>query len=386
MLRPRSHWSRPFARIPPAPARNRATPVRAPVRSAVGLPAASSPECSCGVSGAEFVNSIAPEPFDPQVGRHLPAPGSELRFRTEGAATTRYAAHGLLADDVEARAEIEVGVWGDSFVQGAQVADDQKFGAAFRELWNAEASATTVAVGYPDRSIGDVIALLPRYEDLRDFDAHVVLLPDLFDVSPDGKTFFDRPDFRFVERRRDPPWEGLRARVADVRLDFTWFSFQRVVGAKRNPIGGEALRWRVGPAASSAPALRRWPALYEVDPAAWRFALQALRRATDQPVAIVYAPRVPFLDKGRVRREHPVTDLAARFAAMCREEGVDFVDLSPALAKHFERTGQPALGFHNGRMGRGHLNAAGHEILAEALVDWVKSTLIEEGAGAVHPD
>ncbi len=337
--------------------------------------------------GAEFVNSIEPEQFDEKIGRHLPRPGAKLRFRSEGWATTRYASHGLLADDVEAKASFAVGVWGDSFIQSAHVDDDEKFGARFRERWVGQPTVTTVAVGYPGRAVADVVALLPRYEAIKNFSAHVVVLPDLFDVSPNGTTFIERPRFEFSEHRREPPWPALRERLARSRLDFLWTPIHRLFVAHRNPIGSEPLRWRVGPVPTEANRWRRWPELYDVDPAAWQFALRELRASTDAPLAILYAPRVPYLDDGRVLLEHPVADLAARFGAMCRQEGIEFIDLSGALAAHFESSGRTPMGFHNGRIGRGHLNGDGQKVLADALILWASRVLDGEGsASAVHPD
>ncbi len=337
------------------------------------------------VFGAEFANSVAPYPFDETIGRHLPAPGSSLRFRTEGWATTHYAEHGLLAVDVEALASrpdtlpppILVGVWGDSFVQGVHVDDGMKFSSQFRRLLGDDSEVALVAIGQPGWDVTDVVDLVDRYEALYDFEAQLLVLHDLFDFSPNEETFVTDPAFRFVSRERHPPAPRLRSRLAALRLDFVWVSWERLFLAHRNPVGGAPLRWRPGPVPSTAKTWPSWTQLEEVSPAAWDFALDRLVGSSQRRWTIVYIPRIPFFDGGRVQLEEPAVGIVRRFAEHCSARGVEFVDLSDRLKAFYLDRGRSAFGFDNGQVGRGHLNADGHRILAEALVEWSR----EQGFG-----
>lgn len=327
-----------------------------------------------------FVNSVWPDAWDPRIGRALPPDGSLLRFRTEGWGDTRYGPHGLQAADLRSPAPVKIAVWGDSFVQGAHVDDDEKFGARFRRRWGERMPAvTTVAVGYPGRNVTDSWFLMPRYAEFQDFRAHVVVITDLFELSPDGRTFLGPPRWEFVERRRDPPLPRLRRRLAGARLDFLWRPLHRLLVDHRNPIGGEPLRWGPGPAAPTTVSQRTWRDLEEVDPVAWDHVLDRLRARTDRPLLLLYAPRVPFLQDGRLLDEHPARPWAEDLARLCHSRDIDFTDLSAAFAAFHSRTGRLPIGFHNGQMGYGHWNSAGHDLVAEALVEWVAEQRLAAG-------
>lgn len=325
--------------------------------------------------GGEFANSVAPEVLDPAVGRPLPAPGSVRRFRSEGWGTTHYGEHGLLEADLRALRAAPpgqrlVGIWGDSFVEAAHVDDPEKFSSQYRRLAAGHDAAVLLAIGHADRDLTDVVELVPRYESLFDFDAEVLVLHDLSDVSPNGVTFIGGPGRHFVAREVQVPAPALRATLAQWRLDFVWPSWYRLVVAHRNPIGGEALHLHPGRVHAAETMAPDWQRLEEISSADWAYALDRLAASSSHPWTILYLPRLPFLQDGTVLLEHPAADSARRFAGLCAERGVDFVDLSPRLAAFYRRTHRVPFGFDNGRMSRGHLNVDGHRILAQALLDW----------------
>jgi len=89
-----------------------------------------------------------------------------------------------------------------------------------------------------------------------------------------------------------------------------------------------------------------------------------LRRGHDD-VHLLYLPMLDY-HAGCVDRCAAARDLFARAAAGA---GLAFVDATPALCERFRATGQPPNGFANTVPGTGHLNAAGHAVVAGVLAD-----------------
>lgn len=89
------------------------------------------------------------------------------------------------------------------------------------------------------------------------------------------------------------------------------------------------------------------------------------------PVLVVYTPNLAY--RAQRQTEALAPHEAAVFRGACAEVGVPLVDLTPAFEAHYAQTGQPPVGFANHRIDRGHLNEAGHRLVAEALAPAVEA-------------
>ncbi|ATE64610.1 GDSL-type esterase/lipase family protein [Rhizorhabdus dicambivorans] len=84
-------------------------------------------------------------------------------------------------------------------------------------------------------------------------------------------------------------------------------------------------------------------------------------------IAIVALPAYRYEAHGKVELEPRSQAEAGLFEAAARRAGLPFVDAGPAMAAAYARTGRPLTGFRNSRLGEGHLNAWGHEVVAAAI-------------------
>lgn len=87
--------------------------------------------------------------------------------------------------------------------------------------------------------------------------------------------------------------------------------------------------------------------------------------AHPQPLAVLYVPRLNYGPSGACRPSRP--EVGRSYRALGEGLGIVVVDPTQDLCGAYATTGQPLHGFHNGRMGEGHLNEAGHRVVAEAL-------------------
>lgn len=84
-------------------------------------------------------------------------------------------------------------------------------------------------------------------------------------------------------------------------------------------------------------------------------------------IVIVALPAYRYEAHGKVELEPRSRAEAGLFEAAARRAAIPFVDVGPAMAAAYARTGQPLTGFRNSRLGEGHLNAWGHEVVADAI-------------------
>ena len=108
-----------------------------------------------------------------------------------------------------------------------------------------------------------------------------------------------------------------------------------------------------------------------------RFLLGRLAResqAVGARLVVLYTPLTPLLEDGKVIWNEQ--DIGADYAQeqeimrdVCRELGVPLWNPAEQLTRYVADTGQFPNGFANNRPGYGHLNAAGHRLVAGFLVE-----------------
>ncbi len=326
-----------------------------------------------------FVESIRPMEPVPELGRTLTSAGYLYRHRREGRGETRFGRYGLPAiEDVRAIEGPSVAIWGDSYVEALQVADEDK--VAQRVTQGSEARLggriTGVALARGGWAVPDYVFLLPRVEKLFAPRAHVVILAAIEDALPDG-TRFTLPGGLPQLTERVAPAKAPRARqlLAGAGLHFLWAGVRNASGS------GRSLRFRPGPR-SAKPKTDKHDEAAELPPTgAVEFLLDRLKAGTDKPIIFVYTPSVPRIRRGIVDLVDPDQAAADVVAAACASRGIDFVNLGPVFTKAYRETGAFPRGFHNGVPSRGHWNERGHRLVAEGIL-----RALERHRVALHTD
>jgi len=81
-------------------------------------------------------------------------------------------------------------------------------------------------------------------------------------------------------------------------------------------------------------------------------------------VIYLYIPHLDYFAPGQPESDPALTRVVAE---LCARRGAAFLDAAGAMRSEFRRTGQPVHGFANSVVGSGHINAAGHRVVGEAL-------------------
>jgi len=311
--------------------------------------------------------------YDKKVGSYVLKKGL-FKYVKEGGSTTRIDNHGFQVFSSN-RAPVSVTLFGDSYVEAFQVNDTVKMtGQLFRLL--EKHSTGIVAVAEAGRSLVDHISLLLLVESLYPATAaHIILIADIEDIYPEDANprtraearFFKTPSFHFEKHTWTPGQLAIRETLGRYDLRCAWRFLQRTAKA------AGSLRFSFG---THTLAQEHPPEKFEIYtkppvPAAWSFLLDTLRASTTKPLAVVYLPRIPHLDKNHVQLIDPAEETMSKFGALCRARNIRFYSLKNTLMQTYRRTRRIPFGFNNGLPGRGHLNAAGHTAVAQFLYDSV---------------
>lgn len=87
-------------------------------------------------------------------------------------------------------------------------------------------------------------------------------------------------------------------------------------------------------------------------------------------VIIFYHPNTVIDEKGVLSEEG--RDSSEEFAAICRKNGIIFVNMYEDFKELYERDHKLAHGFANTAVGVGHLNEEGHKVIASKLAEVIK--------------
>jgi hypothetical protein len=353
---------------------------------------------------AIFTGNIPIEEWSEPLKRNILSPGSEVRERREGWATSHVGILGLIGSSAEdLAASPKILIWGDSFVEAFHVEDGAKMHRRLTGLLQAdpETKGGSIAIGERFCSIADYCFRIPDYERaLGDVKLHVIHLYSMEDTFPDQyaggriSLFLSEPNFHLEKydnefREMERPFEPGRGRRIIDRYHLQFFSHLRTRLTKIARLEGLRFSPGVYRGAGVDPAAHRaWnrfldPEWGATEPPleAWSYLLGELDKATEFPVLFVYAPPVPALVKGRVVLENPEANLAETFSGLCAERGFGFVNLGKPLGDFYRETGRFPKGFHNSRPWEGHYNEEGHRIVAGAIASW-----IQQNRHVVYPD
>ena len=103
-------------------------------------------------------------------------------------------------------------------------------------------------------------------------------------------------------------------------------------------------------------------------------ALSLIRSQFDGPIAFVYHPSTEIRPDGSM--ELGYSDTWDIFCQVCEKNGIDVIDTGPRFARLYETEWKLPYGFANTTPGSGHLNVAGHKILAEEIISYLEENRV----------
>ncbi len=328
-----------------------------------------------------LVNNLPPHAFDAELQRTVLAPGFEWRRESEGYGSTRVGKLGILGvPDAAGDPRPKVLIWGDSYVEGMEVSDEERVPQVTTRLWNRNRDRPILAlgIGAAGWSLADHYFYLPRYH--RVLPRHVLdvfVLSGLGDALPNNPVatrsrFVYRGEFELVadrEVRVSAESTRRQALLHSSHLGYPAQLLRRILDGR----AFEGLRFAPGPVAPAPPEVSSSDDSPEFVREAFDWLLTRLAGRTTQPALVLLMPNdTPQIEDGRVvttaRREKHEEE----FRKACRRAGLDFRSLRKPFNRAYLEEGVLPRGFANSLPGQGHLNAVGHRILAEAIVDYLK--------------
>lgn len=325
-------------------------------------------------AGALLLDTVQPVAFDHSVAHYVPLPGTTTRTRAEGWASSSVGEHGLRGlPGGMLPSGPKVVFWGDSYVEGLQVDDAQRMERVLGSLCaDAGLALSGVGVGVSGDSLIDSYFRLPAYAEVFGTVAlHVFLLAKISDVLPDMQqpghsTFQAESPYRLVfsEVSRSP----LNLRLAPPMRTLELGSVYEVIKRTRS------LTFRIHPGPGPSPAASAQTSALPAQGlnAAWDVLLHQLKVQARQPLLLAYAPTLPRPTQGGVAKQDETAATAQAFAEACARNGVPFLNLGPAFLAHYQATGRMPRGFFNSPPGSGHLNEAGHRLVAQAVLHYIE--------------
>ncbi len=285
--------------------------------------------------------------------------GDEVRWRSEGWATTQIGNHGLSGYQPMDHASV-IAIYGDSQVEGHCVNDADKIcnqvnAFATRQL-NQRWDCVPLARSSADAN--DWSRWLQQAERLWQPQWHIWIVTELSDLKLDEKA---KAKTSGVWSAPSPSW---------IRIASDWHAEAAFTIARRLILDSthgqpRKLRFSVGKVAVAASESELPPTEQLVDPKTIQ-TLVALNEQLGGRLVIVYSPPVPSVHP-IVRFDTP--DHAWDDLAMKLRNSVRLIDLRPEHARLWQTEHRMPRGFQNGQPYSGHLNRDGNALIAQVIVE-----------------
>lgn len=318
-----------------------------------------------------FLTSPSSQLFDPAIG-YVNAPDSAYFQAREGIQHLRLNALGLNSPPLGAKAAGRVRAMfvGDSMTFAAQVPRDANFVSRVGRLLP---TIEPVNAGRDALGPQDWPALLGKLEPAVQPDLIVLMVSrgDAFDLQDSHARIAHAADGRPVAIERPPSSrDALQERLSPImrHSSFATFLVRRANAELTALKGGDSwTAWAIrGGRESSA---RRNSGDERLDRPRIEAQLVDILRIIKpgRKIILVSLPAYRYEAGRKVELEPRSQAEAGLFAAAAKRAGIGFIDVGPALAAGYARTGRPLTGFRNSRLGEGHLNAEGHAVVAAAI-------------------
>lgn len=331
-----------------------------------------------------FIASPVPYHQDAQLG-WMPQPHSSGLVAYEGRGWCRYNERGFRDSAITPRqpGEMRILCLGDSYTEGGQMAESKTYPRRLQELLNAQAApqafpqASRVRVfngGRAGTTIAFTVALSQEYQALFEPDWTVVLVRDgwneLFSreqeiyYKPVGDGFRIKTEWHWDHMSR-PMKLLIRYRVRDIALfQYGKRHLSELLRAAPEEGAPPQAPSTATPETTASPRPKASPdkTLRSIG-----WTVKELKGRYPRLLLV----HIPYTRPDKTGLA-PATDRETVLLAECARQNVPLIPMRPLLEADFARTRQPSFGFANTLPWSGHPNAHGHELIAQAVANWMK--------------
>lgn len=293
--------------------------------------------------------------FDEKLGMVVPLDGSEVVRFSEGGARTRFGAHGFNPFVAERVHDVgqKVFLYGDSFVEALQVADEAKPDVAMTRSLNGAAIA--FGVGRSGAGLKSFIKRAGCYE--RAFGRPVC---HVFFVASVRDDLFHDYGVEPVEKQLEFSNFVNRFHLSGLLAAYT--AGQNLIKADLNFIPGRRDAFNSRPRGEKDVS------------AVTRLIVEEIKAKVGAPVLIAYCPNVPQMRRGEISFVNDEANESQIFKSVVEASGIDYFDVTPALESLWQEKHLFARGFANaGGPGSGHLNEEGIEAVFALIANEVRN-------------
>ena len=324
----------------------------------------------------EYYYTFTPFRVDRLTGVETPSEGAVIYKFTEGSGRSVYSAHGIVAENPATTSLPSVLFLGSSFTQGLEVDDDEKFTSMFEKNWNEShvngLHAVNAGLGHSNLLIqmNRAAGMKKVYDPV--FTFIQISKWELIDkiIAPEFSSWVEIVDGRPVVHTRSPSPPGTDSFFKEILVGTHLYSGLHHI---RNNLGA----FMPGGAGSGDGVDHR--AHYKVSDEKttrtlidWQIA--ELSELLPGRLAFIYFSTCPAIHDGLLEMEDPEgRRLAGMFGDACEKRGVGFIDMYGDFRDYYLESKQFVKGFFNTRPSFGHLNPAGHELVARRLVEYTQT-------------
>lgn len=299
------------------------------------------------VTSPLFVRTYATRVWDPVRDRMVYPEGIAYRWRSEGYATSMIGPHGWVGrTDPPHHGRRRIALWGDSQAEGVGLPDREK-------LWSviqlAVSGVDVIPLAESGDDAWDWITQFAAVEAALGIDSHFILVHELVDLQS--------LEYRDQRSGHQPmassPWID---RIPDFVIEAG--RRMRMDGTDR----GRRWRFSIGPVGGESDSVDVVEKPFAKQPN-WSVVAERLRSVTNLPIVILYAPSRPF---GSNSIDPPVALSIRKLRDQFERHGIGWLDCRDRFDDAI-KAGVYPVGFQNGRIGSGHLNAAGYRLIAAEI-------------------
>ncbi len=299
-------------------------------------------------------------------GKYENGAGSEIRNFREGLAKSHFGANGLrLTGNPQIAGAPDVLIVGDSHVEAFQVADEQTMGAVLERSLRAEGKQWNVLqYGWSGADGPDYVYVAPLL--LEKFPSKRIFL--IMNDGDFGSTAGETA--RLVERNGEVVAEGLEPDAVRGRAPSYGGRLAREL-KESGLIYASALRFQldIKPqlAEHNASAQDGDMLAKEASGNAMDLIVRGLKESYGEKLYILYTPAQPF------SADAPEEPQERALLAECKAKGIECRSLRGRMVNDLVANHNLVRGFSDFAPGIGHLNARGHQLVADELDDWLNS-------------
>ena len=301
---------------------------------------------------------------DEIIGLPIPIPGTMKRERKENWNTFYYGELGLEASDAQrvTSTSPKILLFGDSYVEANMVAPEDRIQAQLSAM-----GTPCIGIGISGNRCVEYNHLMNIYDHIiSNVHTNILLIADISDILPPNKT----TDFKSL--RPVYPFRKIEGKLGFLSYRLRLMAFRNILKKTeicfRNGLDFTGNHWRREKTYTLDTSSHKQ--YYE---AYWRDMLNTLKiSSNDKKLLIVYVPIVPRIQNNAIITEDKETEIFKQFDKVSHEFGLvgnGILNLEKRFCDFTLTTHQFPRGFFNTCPGEGHLNADGHRIVAEAIIE-----------------